>query len=283
MTRYDDFAFSFDYLKPANDFHTHIHDYTEMGIILSGSAVNSIDGKEYPVGEGDVYVVEKGATHEITQICGLELFNIGFNANALRKIGQDLLTMPGFYALFMESSKSKSGTRKMHLDNAELKHIRPLLFEMLQEYTDSMPGFHTALISCFYRLIVLLARKYTQTCEPEIGWQIASAAARMESEYSANISIADIAKDVYLSERHFRREFARVYGMSPSAYLLKIRMGAACNMLRAGNKPIGEIATYCGFGDGNYFTRVFHHHFGITPNEYRKRNLNISNINTNVM
>jgi len=269
MARYEDLGLSLHYVTPHRDYTPHIHDFSELEIILSGSAVNSINGKSFSVGPGDVFVVGKGATHEITRIEGLELYNIGFNPSALRGIGQDLLEMPSFHALFLLDSTTDPNVRRVQLRGDELERVRALLEEMLREYRSSEPGFRTALQCDFARLLLLLSRNYSQQPPPGSSWQAAAAAARMEREYAEPLSVTALAESVYLSERHFRRQFETVYGISPSEYLLELRLRAAASQLMTGSRSVTEVAMACGFSDGNYFSRVFRRKYGITPTAYR--------------
>ena len=41
-------------------------------------------------------------------------------------------------------------------------------------------------------------------------------------------------------------------------------------MLTAGEGSVGEIGMECGFSGGNYFSKVFKRHMGMTPVEFRE-------------
>ena len=271
MVRYEDLGLSLHYVTPHQDYAPHTHDYFEMEIILSGSAVNSINSREFAVSAGDVFVVGKGATHEISQIDGLELYNIGFNKSTLHYIGQDLLEMPGFHALFLMDNTPDPDIRRVHLDANEMQQIRFLLDEMYQEYTNITPGFRTALLCDFARLILFLSRCYSQQMPKSCSWQVAAAAAEMEQNFSQPISMSKLASSVFLSERHFRRQFEKAYGITPSEYLLGLRLRTATKLLSSGSRNITDVAIACGFSDGNYFSRVFRRTYGISPSDYRAR------------
>ncbi|RGD39060.1 helix-turn-helix domain-containing protein [Coprococcus sp. AM14-16] len=45
-------------------------------------------------------------------------------------------------------------------------------------------------------------------------------------------------------------------------------------MLRNSSMSVTDVMTYAyGFSGTSYFCELFHRHYGITPNEYRKENL----------
>lgn len=275
MLRYSDLGFSLHHDTLAQDNLLHTHDFHEMEIILSGSAVNSINGKSFPIGPGDVFIVGKGATHEISRVEQLELYNLGFRSQAMRSIGNDLLKLPGFRALFLMDQPSDPTIRRLRLDAAQLKTVRRVLDEMYEEYCRNLPGCQTVLLSQFARLTVLLSRSYSRDIPEKTIWQMASAVTKMEQDYADPISISDLAASVFLSERHFRRQFEDIYQQSPKAYLQNIRLNAAMQLLRQRELSVTDIALACGFSDCNHFSRVFRQRFGISPTEYRKRHFSL--------
>ncbi|MFQ9803282.1 MAG: helix-turn-helix domain-containing protein [Coprococcus sp.] len=44
-------------------------------------------------------------------------------------------------------------------------------------------------------------------------------------------------------------------------------------MLRNSSISVTDVAYACGFSGTSYFCELFHRHYVITPNEYRKENL----------
>ena len=47
-----------------------------------------------------------------------------------------------------------------------------------------------------------------------------------------------------------------------------VRLSEAVNMLKMGDRNIGEIATETGFSDQSYFSKVFSAKYGVPPSEY---------------
>ncbi len=270
MRRYDDLQFSFDRVSPKADYELHTHDYHELAIIISGSAVNSTNGFSFDIEPGDVFLVEKGAAHEIRDVDSLKLYNIGFDHNTIRRIGPDLLQMPGFQALFQMNQSRDPDRYRLHLNDEELIKVKTLLDEMYAEYEAHSPGFQTLLISDFSKLLVLLSRSYSQAVDDKSSLCIARALAKMEQDYAGTVSIAELAASVNLSERHFRRLFEDICHESPATYLMNLRIKEAERLLIMTTQSITEIASTCGFYDCNYFSRLFRQRFGQSPSAYRK-------------
>lgn len=59
--------------------------------------------------------------------------------------------------------------------------------------------------------------------------------------------------------------------MTPLQYLLEIRLSYASKLLDSANLQISEISELVGYDNVLYFSRLFHHHIGERPLEYRDR------------
>lgn len=84
------------------------------------------------------------------------------------------------------------------------------------------------------------------------------------------LDVARMAQAAGYSRHHFSRVFAAHEGVSPARYLLRVRLEEAARLLRADRGSIKEIARRSGFGDANYFGKVFRRHFGIGPKDFRR-------------
>ncbi len=92
----------------------------------------------------------------------------------------------------------------------------------------------------------------------------------MRENLQRNISIAEIAASVQLGEVRFRALFKAELGMSPSSYLLRLRVSrAAGDMIRL-NCGLKEAAFRCGFTNISYFCVAFRRVMRMTPSEYRE-------------
>lgn len=86
---------------------------------------------------------------------------------------------------------------------------------------------------------------------------------------SEHTSLDHLAEHAELSKYHFVRQFQRSVGMTPGAYLRRMRLCHAARMLRRRPDPIVDIATAVGFADHPSFSRAFARHMGMTPSQYR--------------
>jgi AraC-like DNA-binding protein len=91
-----------------------------------------------------------------------------------------------------------------------------------------------------------------------------------DARYFEPLTVTDLAAAAALSRAHFSREFKRVYGESPHAYLLTRRLERAASMLRTSNRPVTEIALRVGLSSLGSFTTSFSRIYGRSPTAYRE-------------
>jgi transcriptional regulator GlxA family with amidase domain len=86
-------------------------------------------------------------------------------------------------------------------------------------------------------------------------------------------SIASLAKHAGLSPRHFARLFHAEVGITPAAWVESARVAAARNLLEHGHEAPKQVASKCGFANADTLRRAFKKHVGVTPAEYRKQHV----------
>jgi len=100
---------------------------------------------------------------------------------------------------------------------------------------------------------------------------IARAESYLQGNLSGAISIDQVAGQVGLSPRHFKRRFKQATGDSPLAYLQKLRIQKAKELLEQTRESVDEITRRGGYEDGSAFCRLFKRHTSLSPREYRER------------
>jgi AraC-like DNA-binding protein len=87
--------------------------------------------------------------------------------------------------------------------------------------------------------------------------------------FSEKVEVRDLARLAGLSLSQFERRFKKLFGLTPSRHLLRIRVNAARTLLAQSGTALGEIALRCGFYDQSQFGRMFKRETGLTPRAYR--------------
>ena len=95
----------------------------------------------------------------------------------------------------------------------------------------------------------------------------------INSRWNKNDTIYDIASASNMSVGHLQRLFKSWSGLSPIAYRSMLRINHAKTMLRDTELSVSSISYTIGFEDPLYFSKVFHKATGLSPRQYRKKQL----------
>lgn len=84
-----------------------------------------------------------------------------------------------------------------------------------------------------------------------------------------DLTLEQLEKEFYVSRYHICREFKKMTGQTPHAYIVKARLDLCCKYIEQGI-PIREVYEKGGFGGYNHFFRAFKKEYHMTPMEYYK-------------
>lgn len=98
---------------------------------------------------------------------------------------------------------------------------------------------------------------------------VARVKAHMEAEYASGLRLEDLAASIGLTTFQLIGLFKRTVGLTPHAYLVQVRLGAACRYLRRAAAP-AEVATAVGFYDQSALNKHFKRCYGITPLQFAR-------------
>jgi transcriptional regulator GlxA family with amidase domain len=128
------------------------------------------------------------------------------------------------------------------------------------------------------RELVLFLRR--PAGQPQVSVSLASQASEMASirelqiwiaeHLETRLSVEDLAERMAMSVRHFERVFTREVGITPSQYVLQMRVEAARRLLERTDRGLKHVASTAGFGSVDVMRRAFVRLLGITPRRYRE-------------
>jgi AraC-like DNA-binding protein len=93
----------------------------------------------------------------------------------------------------------------------------------------------------------------------------------MDSCYTRDISLAELARVSYLNNTYFLRQFRNYYQITPRQYLIRRRMESAREILQTNKKlPITDICSKVGYSDLSSFSKLFKQYYSLSPEQYRE-------------
>ncbi len=116
-------------------------------------------------------------------------------------------------------------------------------------------------------------QRYTQSMwafrELSASPSIRMSAQRLRAQSANRVSIAEVARTAAMSERNFLRRFKKEIGVTPTEFVLHVRLERACHMLIHTTLPADKVARRTGFGSGERLAKLFRQRLLVSPTEYR--------------
>ena len=99
----------------------------------------------------------------------------------------------------------------------------------------------------------------------------------IQRNFGKNLTLNEIADFCSFSRSSLCHLFKKYTGVSVHNYIVNLRISHAKELLKISNQSVSAVAVKCGFSDYNYFASCFKKVTGISPSEYRKKELTSKN------
>lgn len=91
----------------------------------------------------------------------------------------------------------------------------------------------------------------------------------VNTNLDAKLKVSDLANAAQCSSAQLQRRMKQVFGLTPTQYILRVRVDRAAELLTETTKSLADIANTCGFYDQAEFTRKFARLTNETPSKFR--------------
>ncbi len=150
--------------------------------------------------------------------------------------------------------------------------IRQIFTEMYNVWKEKKAGHRHKCTSLFYELLSIISReRYTTAINAVTSdAKIKKAIDYIHSNYRReDISVSELAKMCSVSETYFRKLFKQIHGVSPSQYVINLRLDFASHLLRSQLYTVSEAGYKSGFNDTKYFSKLFKSRYGSSPKKFQ--------------
>ncbi|MEA4823640.1 MAG: AraC family transcriptional regulator [Clostridiaceae bacterium] len=267
----------------------HRHEYVQINYVLRGGARHVINGHEFEVSKGDIFIVPPYVPHSILPLPDTAA------------AGEGIICEFEFMPEFINSNFTDYDEARSFFDFAYIEpflvteaHVRPflnltgtlqlevegILDEAYAEYMEKRDGYGLIIKSLLLKLLVLVGRRYTEAIRADgsiydrHSRAIHDVMRFAEDHYAEEIALSDAARIAMLSPSYFRNMFKGVTGKTFVEYLMQVRLAHACEMLTRTNVAITDICGEVGFNSVAHFNKSFKRTIGETPSEYRRNHEN---------
>lgn len=178
--------------------------------------------------------------------------------------GNDITDLFNKYGLNIDNKVIPCGTDPLYNSLFE-KIILELQFQ--KDYFSSA----TSLI--FNQLLISISRssKDNSNATSISGNEINAVISYFHNHYQESINVEEYIKTLGYSTSSFFKKFKGYTHVTPLQYLINIRLKFATHMLKSSNYKVSEISRLVGYDNPLYFSRLFHKHIGMSPEEYRSK------------
>lgn len=95
----------------------------------------------------------------------------------------------------------------------------------------------------------------------------------INKKYNEKISLDELAEEFYMNPSYLSKLFKDETGINITAYIQDIRIKKSKELLKGSEYQISEIAERVGYPDYRYFCTMFKRSTGVTPLQYRMKNI----------
>ncbi len=119
-------------------------------------------------------------------------------------------------------------------------------------------------------LALAMRRNASQPIQHQPPLWLSNAEEFLRASFNRSVRMTEVAAAVGVHPVHLARTFRQHYGLTPGAYVRRLRLDWAAAQLATSTHPLASIAVEAGFSDQSHFTRTFRGYTGLTPAQYRK-------------
>ena len=234
--------------------HPHLHQQIELILVLEGETVGYADGISARLSHGDMFVAFPNQVHYYEDI-----------THHLKHVR--VIFSPDMCSEFSKTFKTyvpKTPVVK------NVPHLRGLM-ESILACKDSDDPF--AVIKIRGSLLILLSELLPRIeLRENVGVETDTVKQIINycyENFERDITLDSVADALHINKYHLSRLFSSRLGIGFCEYINSLRVMRACELLKADNASVSEIAFAVGYNSIRTFNRAFLKITGVTPREYR--------------
>ena len=267
----------------------HYHDYYEFMIVLEGSVILQVEGKEYRYPEGSACMINRGIRHcegfegEAKLLflgLSLEMAEELLRQGAVKEQGGSTFSGTGIGRFIAEDIREPG--RSSYLDfipaYGKADHPRQLslmagsLMRILL-FPDFGAWYKVRGMICDLLSFLGNAGNYHCTVA-ELGasndYLLFTRISHLMEERDGRVNRAELEKQLNYSGDYLNRIVKKYSGMPLFDFGMTFCLKKAEQYLETTDASVAEIAAKCGFTNKTHFYKCFRKLFGMTPLEYRR-------------
>ncbi|QUM75944.1 AraC family transcriptional regulator [Moritella sp. 24] len=250
-------------------FERHVHLDYHIGIVTSGCQQYLHQGKQYHLAPGFISTLNPDEAHN-----GENITLGGYQSH--------VMALPVDYMndISREMNQAETFFNAPLINNTVLSHAFLHLHKLLttDQETDAQLHIETAMMAFITELFIqnsgthngsMPSQKHTSTKQLS-ALQLNYIKTLFHDEPGQAFQLDELAQNLDLSKFQFLRQFKQSMGMTPHAYLKRVRLEYAKKALMKGGN-LSDVAYQVGFFDQSHFNKAFKSAYLITPSHFQRR------------
>lgn len=239
---------------------SHLHYHIELGFVFEGKTRTTVDSRVYEVNAGDIIIVFPNQIHQHETIEHEKYVLLIINPDMLPELTS-----------FFTSSVPESNLIHGAANDPELRN---LITNISDTYRSDMqfkePILRGYLLTFFGKLLQKIELKDIQSRDYHVLGMIMN---YCTANSDKNLSLATLEKDLHISKYYISHLMGSKLQIGFNDYINSLRVSNACKQLVKNEGSITEISEAVGFNTLRTFNRAFMKQTGMTPSEYRQKNM----------
>lgn len=242
----------------SSDLHGHYHFL--LIYITKGCGVQTLNGREIPFSEGDMFLLSPADFHKNTVDEGksYDYYGVKFPFELLNKRLSGLFEISELPIAITVPEKTRASVKD--------------IFERLIEESSNGDGQIANKVymqNMVEELIIIALRELPRERLENSSEFLNRSLGYLYSHFFEDITVADVAEHIGYTTNYFNFKFKEAIGIPFGEYLRNLRLTYSENLLKSSEMSVTEIALESGYENLSYYSRAFKERYGMSPKEYR--------------
>ncbi len=209
---------------------------------------------------GDVLLFPEGVVHDYGRLAGQSVWEHRWVHFLPRPAWEEWMRWP----------EAGGGVRRVHIgDPAVWGRVVRRMADIASLTTEPVVHRMELCLNAIEEVLLWAGSILARAHGTSMDRRIRDAVAFMREHYRRRFTVSGLARRFNMSSSRFAHLFRAQTGASPMAYIERLRISRAQELLLASNMSVGEIAYECGYEDPLYFSHVFRRSTGRSPRRFR--------------
>ena len=261
---------------PYIDDGMHVHNHFEINYVYRGQSRQILENEQRTLREGDLCIIAPNMKHNILVDDEESIvLTVMVRKSTFDFIFGNALTHNNLISLFFRNTLySDEQSNYLLFDCAGNINIKKLMQDIIIESNNNSKYSSFFTNTLIQQLFLTLLQDCSDTAlyygrqECSMSQNIFPLILAYVQHNYRNVTLSSLSSRFYYSPEHLSRMFKSNMNMSFNKIIQNLKMEKACELLKATDMSVSEIASYLGYKSSDYFTKCFKKHYGRVPSKY---------------